>query len=125
MKRAISALNCQIDKNVAPLFYKCRMFCIHDSEKNRADYYENPYYKMEPGYEVELVGWLKNLGVNEAYSVKFRDEMQKQLLSVGISFFTLQNQESSVLEVIESFESSLESDETFIGKNPCAEKYGN
>ena len=65
MRRAISALNCQIDEIIAPLFYKCRMFCIHDSETNRANYYENPYYKMEPGDEIDLVAWLKKYNIEE------------------------------------------------------------
>ncbi len=104
MKRAISALNCQIEEIPAPLFYKCRMFCIHDSELNRANYYENPHYEQPKGYEKELVDWLRGLGVQEVYSLKFRTEMQKQLELADIKIHVLETQNISVEEIIDSFE---------------------
>ena len=105
MKRAISALNCQIDEIIAPLFYKCRMFCIHDSELGRANYYENPYFKKSEGYEEDLVDWIVTHDVEEAYSMRFRPEVRALLEAANIKVVELPDQDRSVEEVIESFES--------------------
>jgi len=104
MKRAISALNCQLDEKIAPLFYKCRMFCIHDSNLERVDYFENPFYKANDGYEKELVAWLVKQGVQEAYSVKFRDKVKSLLSQATIRVIEFPNQERTIEEVIETFE---------------------
>lgn len=103
MKRAISAINCQVDEIPAPLFYKCRMFCIHNSDLGRAEYYENPYYEQPDGYERNLVDWLKSKGVKEVYSIKFRPAMEKQLKAASIKIHVLPTQNISVMEIIDGF----------------------
>lgn len=103
MRIAISAKNCQVDNTIAPLFYKCKMFCVFDTDLNRANFYENPYYKQEPGYEKELTKWLQTKGVTKAYSFRFRDEMHAKLIEAGITVSLIPDQETVMIDVIDTF----------------------
>jgi predicted Fe-Mo cluster-binding NifX family protein len=101
MKIAISAINCQMDKPLAPLFYKCRMFCIFDTESNRADFFENPWYEKALDSVEEMVCWLNGKNVKETLSVKYRDEMENCLLHNGIVPKYQEKPDTTMEEVIE------------------------
>ncbi len=102
MIHAIAAINCDPENVPAPLFYKCRMFCLYNDATNRIDYYENPYYKQPEGYETELVLWHKNKGVEKVYALRFRPEVIEKLDEHSIEWVVLPNQESTIMAIIES-----------------------
>lgn len=103
MKRAVSAINCHLNNVPAPLFYKCRMFCFHNDDNNRIDFYENPYYDQPEGYEKDLVNWLKNKNIEEVYSLRFLPEVINQLNLAGIKHFALETQQIKLEELIAGF----------------------
>ncbi len=106
MKRIISAINCSIENVPAPLFYKCRMFCVYNDENERIDYYENPYYKQPDGYEEKIVEWVVKQGVVEAYSMRFTPKVRDLLTSANIRIIELKNQDTTIEKLINGFNGS-------------------
>ncbi len=102
MLHAIAAINCDPENVPAPLFYKCRMFCLFNDATNRIDYYENPYYKQPEGYETELVQWHKTKGVEQVYALRFRPEVIRVLEAENIRWHILPTQETTITTIIET-----------------------
>lgn len=107
MIHSIASINCDPENVPAPLFYKCRMFCLYNDATNRLDYYENPYYKQPEGYETELVQWHKNKGVERVYALRFRPEVLEKLDEHNIKWVVLPDQESKIMAIIESIQKNI------------------